>query len=80
MMKPLSPTQAQILTAAAQHPARLAVAPPNLPSVARNAVIRSILNAGPLEEVPAPSEQPELAWRQEADGSSVAQRATVTTP
>jgi hypothetical protein len=79
MMKPHSPTQAQILITPAQYPAGLAVAPPNLPVVARNAVIRSMLNAGALEEVPAPSERPELPCRQEADGSSVALRATVTT-
>jgi hypothetical protein len=80
MMKPHSPTQAQILTTAAQHPAGLAVTPSNLPAVACNAVIRSMLAAGPLEEVPAPSEQPDLAWPQEADGGSVALRANVTTP
>jgi hypothetical protein len=51
MRKPLSPTQLQILASAAQHPARLAVAPPNLPAAARNAVFQSMLRAGLLEEV-----------------------------
>jgi hypothetical protein len=53
MTKPLSPTQAQILTSAAQHPERLAEAPPNLPAAARNAVFQSMLKAGLLEEVSA---------------------------
>ena len=51
MTKPLSPAQAQILTSAAQHPNRLAEAPPNLPVAARNAVFHSMLRAGLLEEV-----------------------------
>ena len=51
MTKPLSPTQAQILASAAQHPACLAEAPTNLPAAARNAVFQSMLRAGLLEEV-----------------------------
>ena len=51
MMKPLSPTQLQILTSANQHPARLAEAPAYLPAAARNAVLQSMLRAGLLEEV-----------------------------
>jgi DNA-binding MarR family transcriptional regulator len=54
LTKTLSPTQARILSAAAQHPARLAEAPPNLPAAARNAVFQSMLKAGLLEEVPDP--------------------------
>ena len=54
MTKPLSPTQAQILTAAAQHPDRLSEAPAGLPAAARNAVVQSILRAGLLEEVSEP--------------------------
>jgi hypothetical protein len=50
--KPLSPTQTQIVSAAVQHPERLAEAPPNLPVAARNAVLQSMLRAGLLEEVP----------------------------
>jgi hypothetical protein len=53
MAKPLSPTQAQILIAAAQHEARLATPPAGLPVAARNAVFRSMLNSGLLEEVAA---------------------------
>jgi len=52
--KTVSPTQARILSAAAQHPAQLAEAPPNLPTAARNAVLQSMLRAGILEEVPSP--------------------------
>jgi hypothetical protein len=52
MTKPLSPTQAQILTSAAQHSALLAEAPPNLPAAARNAVFQSMIRAGLLEELP----------------------------
>ncbi|WP_458098136.1 hypothetical protein [Roseomonas sp. WA12] len=51
MTKLLSPTQAQILTSAAQHPARLVEAPPNLPAAARNAIFQSMLRAGLPEEV-----------------------------
>jgi hypothetical protein len=51
MMKPLSLTQAQSLTAAAQHPSLLAEAPPNLPAAARSAVLQSMLRAALLEEV-----------------------------
>jgi hypothetical protein len=50
--KPLSSRQAQILAFAAQHPERLAEAPPNLPAAARMAVMQSMLSAGLLEEVP----------------------------
>ena len=51
MTKLLSPTQAQILSAAARHPAGLAEAPPGLPAAARNAVFGSLLRVGLLEEV-----------------------------
>lgn len=46
MTKPLPPTQAQILTSAVQHPARLAEAPANLPAAARSTVFRIMLRAG----------------------------------
>lgn len=52
--KTLSPTQPQILTAAAQHPIGLAEAPPSLPAAARNSVLQSMLKAKLLEEVPKP--------------------------
>ncbi|MFC0386876.1 DUF3489 domain-containing protein [Muricoccus vinaceus] len=63
MTKPLSPTQAIILTAAAQHPARLAEAPRNLPAAARNAVLQSMLRAGFLEEVSNPEGGPAMVLR-----------------
>ena len=53
MTKPLSPTQAQIFSSAAQHPVGRAEAPPTLPIVAHNAVFGSLLRAGLLEEVPS---------------------------
>ncbi|MFH5927571.1 hypothetical protein, partial [Roseomonas sp. SXEYE001] len=68
MTKPLSPTQLQILTAAAQSPARLAEAPPNLPAAARTAVFQSMLRAGLLEEVPAPDGGTTIALRITAAG------------
>lgn len=52
MTRPLSPTQAQIHRAAAQHRAGLAEAPPNLPGAARNTVLHSMLKVCVLEEVP----------------------------
>jgi hypothetical protein len=76
MTKPLSPTQTQILTAATDHAVGLAASPPELPVAARTAVFRSMLNSGLLEEVPAPADHPELAWRQEGDGSWIALRIT----
>ncbi|WP_052402916.1 DUF3489 domain-containing protein [Muricoccus aerilatus] len=63
MTKPLSPTQAQILSSAAQHPAGLAEAPPNLPTAARNAVFQSMLKAGLLEEVANPGGNPARVLR-----------------
>lgn len=51
MTKPLSPTQAHILTAAAQHPNRLAEPSAGLPAAARSAALQSMLKAGLLEEV-----------------------------
>ena len=63
MTKPLSPTQAGILSTAAQHPAQLAEAPPNLPAAARNAVLQSMLRAGFLEEVSNPEGDPAMVLR-----------------
>ncbi|MBI0539784.1 hypothetical protein D9599_30290 [Roseomonas sp. KE2513] len=50
MTKPLSPTQAQIFSAAARHPDGLAEAPKALPAAARNAVFGSLLRVRLLEE------------------------------
>jgi hypothetical protein len=74
MMKTLSGTQAQILSTAAQHAAYLAKAPQGLPAAARNAVFRSMLKSGLLEEVSAPAEYHNLAWRQEEDGTAMVLR------
>lgn len=62
MTKPLSPTQAQILSAAVRHPAGLAAAPKALPAAARNAALASRLRAGLLEEVPSPDGAPTALW------------------
>jgi hypothetical protein len=72
----LSNTQRLILTAAAQHDARLAAAPPSLPAAARNAVFRSMLKHGLLTEVPAPAEYVGLGWRQDEADTWIALRLT----
>jgi hypothetical protein len=59
---PHSDTQTQILIAAAEHEAQLAKVPQGLPAAARNAVFRSMLKSGLLEEVAAPAEYRGLAW------------------
>ena len=68
----ISDTRMQILTAAAQHEARLAKAPGRLPAGTRNAVFRSMLKSGLLAEVPAPPEHVGLAWRQDEAGGWIA--------
>jgi hypothetical protein len=70
MTKPLSSTQAQILASAAQHPERLAEAPLNLPTAARNAVFQSMLRAGLLEETHA-SDRASMMLRITAAGLAV---------
>ncbi len=78
MTKPLSPTQAQILSAAAQHSAGLAEAPSNLPAAARNSVFQSMLRAGLLEEGPDPSGSATRVLRIAAAGlTAVGERSTV---
>jgi hypothetical protein len=74
MAAKLSDTQAQILSAAAQHEAQLAKAPQGLPAAARNAVFRSMLKSGLLEQVAAPDEYRGLVWRQEEDGTAMVLR------
>jgi len=66
-MSKLSDTQRVILGGASQHEEGLATPPVSLSAAARNAVFRSMLNAGLLEEVPAPAERHDLGWRQEED-------------
>jgi hypothetical protein len=73
---PLSDTQRQILTAAAQHEARLATAPDGLPAAARNAVFRSMIKHGLLAEIPAPQEYIGRGWRQDEACAWIALRIT----
>ena len=75
-MTKLSDTQCIILSQASQHEALLAVAPKTLPAAARQAVFRSMLKNGLLEELPAPAEFRGLGWRQDEDGIWVALRIT----
>jgi hypothetical protein len=72
----ISPTQMQILTAAAQHEARLAKPPERLPAGARNAVFRSMLKSALMTEVPAPPEHVGLGWRQDEASAWIALRIT----
>jgi hypothetical protein len=52
------------------------IAPPKLPVAAARQVVRSLLNAGFAEEVPAPISNPGYAWRTGEDGDVLALRAT----
>ena len=72
----LSDTQGLILSRASQHEQGLAAAPKRLPAAARNAVFRSMLKNGLLEECAAPREYAGLAWREDADGTRIALRIT----
>ncbi|TCI00760.1 DUF3489 domain-containing protein [Roseococcus sp. SYP-B2431] len=75
-MTKLSDTQASILSQASRHEALLAAAPSNLPAAARQAVIRSMLKNLLLEEVPAPAEHGDLAWRLGEGGVPIVVRIT----
>ena len=83
MTKPLSPIQTQILAAAAQHSDRLAAPPGGLPTAARNAVVKSMLRAGLLEEVKGDEgtslwiTEAELATVGPPDAAEAADEATV---
>ncbi|MEO3475950.1 hypothetical protein AAFN86_29165 [Roseomonas sp. CAU 1739] len=61
-MTKLSDTQRMILSKAAHHGGLLALPPRNLPSAARNAVLRSLVTKGLLAEIPRPRELPSLDW------------------
>lgn len=63
-MTKLPDTQRVILSKAAQHDALLANPPAKLPVAARQAVLRSIIAKGLLQDVPAPREAIGLGWRQ----------------
>src|SRR5918997_6705552 len=72
----LSYPQGLILSKASQNEHGLATAPKTLPAAARNAVFRSMLKNGLLEECAAPREYVGLAWREDADGARIALRIT----
>src|SRR4051812_38952384 len=71
----LSDTALRVLTDAGQHALRLATSPKHLPAAACNAVVRSLLKGGYVEECPAPFEYSGLGWRQQ-DGAWTALRVT----
>lgn len=76
MMTKISDTARVILSRASRHPDALAEPPRNLPTAARDAVVRSMLKHGLLAEVPAPREHLAPAWREGDDGAPVALRIT----
>jgi hypothetical protein len=73
--KPISDTARTLLTAAATRADRL-VRLPQLPIAAARQVIRSLLNARLVEEVPAPIGEAGYAWRTGEDGGVLMLRAT----
>jgi hypothetical protein len=74
-MKKLSATARALLTSAAARNDHL-VPLPKLPAAAARQVVRSLLNAGFAEEVPAPINDPPYAWRTGEDGGVLALQAT----
>lgn len=70
----LSQTARAVLTAASQHPERLAMLPARLPAAAQRSVVQSLLKAGLLEEVEAKSNYP--SWRQTDADQAVALHIT----
>ena len=75
-MTKLSDTQRVMLSKAAQHEALLAEPSKHLPAPARQSVLRSLMAKGLLEEIAAPREHIDLAWRQDEDGAQLALRIT----
>ena len=71
----LSDTARAMLTLAATRDDRL-VRPPQLPVAAARQVVRSLLNNGLVEEVPAPIEDTAYAWRTGDDGTALMLHAT----
>ena len=66
----LSNTARTVLThAAARHDHLVRV--PQLQMAAARQVIRSLLNAGLVDEIPAPIDDADLAWRTGEDGSAL---------
>ncbi len=71
----LSDTARAMLTLAATREDRL-VRPPTLPAAARLQVVRSLLNNGFAEEIPAPTEDAAYRWRTADDGAELLLRVT----
>ena len=71
----ISDTGRAMLTLAISREDRL-VRPPTLPAAARSQVVRSLLNNGLVEEVPAPMTDDAYAWRTGEDGVVLVLRAT----
>jgi hypothetical protein len=71
----LSNTARNVLTLAGARGDHM-VRVPQLPVAAARQVIRSMLNAGLVEEIPAPIEEAEFAWRVAEDGVALTLRAT----
>jgi hypothetical protein len=72
----LSNTARSVLILAATRDDRL-VRVPQLPVAAARQVIRSLLNAGLVEEIPAPAEDADFAWRTAENGAALILRATI---
>ena len=75
MVKDLSNTARAVLILAATREDRLAQLP-RLPVAAARQVIRSLLSAGLVEEIPAPIEDADFAWRDAEEGGALMVRAT----
>jgi hypothetical protein len=74
--KKLSDTARALLTSAAMRDDHL-IPLPRLPVAAARQVIRSLLNGGLAEEVPAPIDDAGYAWRTGKDGGVLMLRATM---
>jgi len=72
----LSATARAVLTSAAARDDHL-IRPPRLPIAAARQVVRSLLQAGLADEVPAPIEDAGYAWRTGEDGEVLMLRATL---
>jgi hypothetical protein len=73
----LSNAARSVLTLAATRD-DLLVRAPQLPVAAARQVIRSLLNAGLVEEIPAPIDDAAFAWRTAENGAALMLRATAT--
>src|SRR5690242_4238130 len=71
----LSATARNVLTLAATRDDQM-VRVPQLPVAAARQVIRSMLNAGLVEEIPALVDDADFAWRTPEDGDALMLRAT----